>query len=49
MRYALTALALTVLYLLLVAVSPPVAQGTAWFYIVAVLILVVACRKDFRA
>jgi inner membrane protein involved in colicin E2 resistance len=49
MRYALTALALTVLYLLLLAVSPPVAQGAAWFYISAVVVLVVACRKDFRA
>jgi inner membrane protein involved in colicin E2 resistance len=49
MRYALTALALTVLYLLLLAVSPPTAQGTAWFYVTAVVILVVACRKDFHA
>lgn len=46
MAYAITALALTAVYLLLLIVNPPAAAGAGGFYIAAVLVLIGAQRWE---
>lgn len=48
MAYAITALALTAVYLLLLIVNPPAAAGAGGFYIAAVLVLICGQRWEER-
>lgn len=49
MRQALTAMVLTILYLVTAAASLPTAESAAWFYATTVLILTVEQRVQFAA
>lgn len=45
MRYALTALALTIAYIALALADLPIAVGASVFYLAAVAVLVLAARR----
>lgn len=48
MRYAITALMLTVAYVALMVANPPAAAGAGGFYLAAVTILVIVQRATER-